>query len=258
MSTLTLSLIQTATCWHDPQRNHALFADYFAQVPEDSQLVVLPEMFTSGFTMAPASVAEPMDGPSVNWLIDSAASLDKVICGSLVIATDAGYVNRFLWVQPNGELHHYDKRHLFRISGEHLHYQAGAERPIMELSGWRIRPFICYDLRFPVWLRNQDDYDLLLGVANWPALRQPHWDMLLRARAIENQAFVAAVNCLGVDGNDVSYAGGSCALDPQGTELLQAGDQPGVHSIRLDLSALTAWRQQFPVYQDADHFELKD
>jgi omega-amidase len=257
MQPLTLSLIQTETHWHAPQRNRAMFADWFEEVPDEAAIVVLPEMFSTGFTMAPEVVAEPMDGPTMQWLIDSAAALDKVVCGSVVIAEEGACYNRFVWVQPDGEYQHYDKRHLFRIAGEHQHYAAGTARTTIYFEGWRIRPFVCYDLRFPVWLRNRNDYDLLLGVANWPAARQEAWNTLLRARAIENLCFTAAVNRIGTDGNDIAYRGGSCVYHPNGATEMEIFDDRGVFTITLDADALNIWRERFPAHLDADDFSLE-
>jgi omega-amidase len=256
MQPLTFCLIQTITHWHDAERNRALFADWFEDVPETAQVVVLPEMFSTGFTMAADAVAEPMDGPTMQWLIDAAAALDKVVCGSFVAQESGRCYNRFVWVQPNGEYVYYDKRHLFRMAGEHNHYAPGVTRPVIEHAGWRICPFVCYDLRFPVWLRNRGDYDVLLGVANWPAARQQHWNSLLRARAIENLAYVVAVNRIGSDGNNVAYRGGSAAYHPNGEALLEVFDDAGVFTITLDGDALALWRERFPAHLDADRFSL--
>ncbi len=256
MSPLTISLVQTALHWHAPERNHDMFAAWFEQVPEQAGVVVLPEMFSTGFTMAAGKVAEPMDGPTMQWLIDSAASLDKVVCGSLVIADSDVCTNRFVWVQPDGEVRHYDKRHLFRMAGEHDHYAPGATSITIDWQGWRIRPFVCYDLRFPVWLRTRDDYDVALGVANWPAARQIAWDTLLRARAIENLSYVVAVNRTGTDGNGVVYTGGTAAFAPDGETLQCAGSDEGIVTVTLDAGRLRSWREQFPAHMDADSFSL--
>lgn len=256
MQPLTLSLVQTATHWHDPEANRAMFDGYLSRVPADAQLVMLPEMFSTGFTMAAEAVAEPMSGPTVAWMRRSAASLGIVVCGSVVITEGGGCYNRFLWVTPEGDVVAYDKRHRFRMVGEHEHYAAGAERVIVELGDWRILPVVCYDLRFPVWLRSRRDYDLLLAVANWPAPRQAAWNALLRARAIENLACAAGVNIIGTDGNGVGYTGGSAVYDPQGTALLEAGSDAGIYTVTLDRQALEDHRSRFPAWQDADDFEL--
>jgi omega-amidase len=257
MQPLTLSLIQAATHWHAPAKNRALFDDWFAQVPAAADVVVLPEMFSTGFTMASAQVAEAMQGPTLEWLRRAAADLGKVVCGSLVIAEAGVHYNRFLWAQPDGSLQHYDKRHLFRMAGEHEHYAPGRRPLTLELKGWRIRPFVCYDLRFPVWLRNRGDYDLLLGVANWPAARQGAWNTLLRARAVENLSYVAGVNCMGRDGNGVDYRGGSGVYGPDGEIQLEVLDREGVLTATLEPQVLLRWRERFPANLDADNFELE-
>lgn len=256
MQPLTLSLIQTPTRWHAPADNRALFDDWFEQVPEESQLVVLPEMFSTGFTMASDDVAEPMSGPTVAWMRRSAADLGRVLCGSVVIEDGGACYNRFLWVTPDGEVITYDKRHRFRMAGEHEHYAAGCERRVIRLGDWRVLPLVCYDLRFPVWLRSRRDYDLLLAVANWPAARQAAWNALLKARAIENLACAAGVNIVGTDGNGVDYSGGSAVYDSEGTPLLEAGSDAGVFTVSLDREALEAHRERFPAWQDADEFAL--
>lgn len=257
MQPLTLSLIQTATRWHAPAKNRALFDDWFTQLPAESDVVVLPEMFSTGFTMDSTKVAEPMSGPTVTWLRQAAGTLGKVICGSLVIEENGAYYNRFFWAQPNGDLEHYDKRHRFRMAGEHEHYAAGQRPLTLTYKGWRIRPFVCYDLRFPVWLRNRDDYDLLLGVANWPAARQGAWNTLLRARAVENLSYVVGVNCMGRDGNGVEYRGGSGVYRPDGEIQLEQLDREGVFTATLEPELLVSWRERFPAHLDADQFELR-
>ncbi|MDH3643913.1 MAG: amidohydrolase [Gammaproteobacteria bacterium] len=258
MQPLTVSIIQTETRWHSPADNRALFERWFAQLPEDAQVVVLPEMFSTGFTMSSAEVAEPMDGPTVRWLQEQAAELGKVICGSLVIAEGGRYYNRFCWVDPAGNVATYDKRHRFRMANEHGHYSAGSQRCIIGVADWRVCPMICYDLRFPVWFRNRSDYDVLLCVANWPAARQHAWNSLLRARAIENQCYAVGLNIVGVDGNEVAYTGGSAVYSPEGHSLLEAGEASGVFTASLDGDALEDYRSRFPAWQDADAFSLDD
>ena len=258
MQPLTVSLIQTDTRWHDPAANRARFDRWFEDVPDSAQLVVLPEMFSTGFTMASAEVAEPMDGPTVGWMRDRAAALGRTLCGSVVIEDGGRFFNRLLWVPPDGAIESYDKRNRFRMAGEHEHYDAGARRCVVGLGGWRILPLVCYDLRFPVWLRNRGDYDLLLAVANWPAPRQTAWNALLRARAIENLAYAAGVNIVGTDGNGVPYTGGSAVYDPEGRTLAEAGNSVSLLTVTLDGEALADYRQRFPAWQDADDFELLD
>jgi len=255
---LTLALVQTATRWHDPAANRRLFDERLDAVPATADVVVLPEMFSTGFTMASREVAEPMDGPTVEWLRNSARRLGKVICGSLVIAEGGACFNRFVWMPPDGAVITYDKRHRFRMAGEHAHYAAGRERCIVTLREWRILPLVCYDLRFPVWLRNRGDYDLLLAVANWPAARLLAWDTLLRARAIENLAFAAGVNIVGVDGNGVAYAGGTAVYGPDGAAVLESVAAAGVYCVALDGATLADFRARFPAWQDADPFTLAE
>ncbi|WP_300657380.1 nitrilase-related carbon-nitrogen hydrolase, partial [Pseudomonas sp.] len=191
------------------------------------------------------------------WLLEQAARLQAVICGSLIIqAADGTYRNRLLWARPDGSLAHYDKRHLFRMAGEHKHYAAGEEQVLFELKGWQIRPLICYDLRFPVWSRDPHTTDLLLYTANWPAARRQHWNRLLPARAIENLCYVAAVNRIGQDGKGHAYSGDSQVLDFQGETLLDAVDADGVFRLSLKAAELAAYRERFPAYRDADAFNL--
>lgn len=256
MQPLNLALIQTNTHWHDAAANRALFESWFEQVPNDADIVVLPEMFTTGFTMASAVVAEPANGDTLDWMRNHAFELDAALCGSVVIEDSGRYFNRFVWAAPGEPLVFYDKRHRFRMAGEHEHYAAGVERKTFTYRGWRICPAVCYDLRFPVWLRNRADYDLLLVVANWPAARLEAWRTLLRARAIENQAYVAAVNIVGVDGNGVEYSGGSAAIDPNGEVLVEQIEGSILLRATLAMAPLESLRAAFPVWQDADRFNL--
>ncbi len=261
-SSIDISLIQTATHWHDPAANRSLFDRWLEGVPASSDLVVLPEMFSTGFTMASIEQAESMDGPTVSWLIDAARRTGKTLCGSVVIARHTQstakpeYVNRLLWVTPAGEVTSYDKRHRFRMAGEHLHYEAGKDRVIVKHKGVRILLQVCYDLRFPVFARNRDDYDVYLLVANWPAARQHHWNTLLAARAIENQCYVVAVNRVGEDGNGVTYSGGSGIYNFQGEADVVSFETEAVLSGQLDMTAQANYREAFPAWQDADRFHL--
>lgn len=257
--TLKISMVQTATHWHNPAANRAMFDDWLQQIPSDSEIVMLPEMFSTGFTMASSEQAETMAGPTLSWLVAAAKELNKTLCGSVVIATDDSHMqclNRLLWVTPEGEVTCYDKRHRFRMAGEHKYFEAGEERVVVTHNGVRLLLQVCYDLRFPVFARNRGDYDVYLIVANWPAARQQHWNTLLAARAIENQCYVAAVNCVGTDGNDVSYSGGSGIFSFSGEPQSQLFDEPGIINGELDLAALEAYRKAFPAWQDADSFSL--
>lgn len=260
MQTLTLTLLQTATHWHAPARNRTHFETLLDQVPSSSQLVVLPEMFTTGFTMDSAAVAESMDGETVNWMLAQSQQRQQVLCGSLVIKEQGEYFNRLLWVQPNGEIQVYDKGHLFRMAGEDEHYSEGTRRVVVDFQGWRICLCVCYDLRFPVWLRNDRKYDLLLCVANWPAARRDIWQTLLRARAVENQAFCAGVNIIGSDGAGIVYGGGSAVYHGDGKVLVDPQvnlSKQRIITQTLDLAELEAIRSSFPVALDADEFTIK-
>jgi predicted amidohydrolase len=257
VSTLNVVLVQADLAWHEAAENRRRLDAMLAAVA-GADLVVLPEMFASGFTMQPEQVAETMAGHSVAWLRAQAARLGAVVCGSLALRDGNAFVNRFLWATPAGELAHYDKRHLFRMSGEHLHYAAGARRAVFVQRGVRVLPQVCYDLRFPVFARSRGDYDLLVCVANWPAARQAAWDTLLRARAIENQCYVVGVNRVGSDGNGIAYAGGSTACGPAGEQFVLAREQPAVLAVTLDFAALAAQRAAFPAWRDADAFRLEE
>ncbi|MDX5373689.1 MAG: amidohydrolase [Pseudomonadaceae bacterium] len=254
---LELALIQSELDWHDPAANRARFEPLLEQA-RGADLVVLPEMFSTGFSMHSAELAEAEDGPTTQWLREQAARIGAVVTGSLIIrAADGSYRNRLLWARPDGSLAHYDKRHLFRMAGEHKHYSAGGERVLLELRGWRVRPLICYDLRFPVWSRDPQDTDLLLYTANWPGARRQHWNRLLPARAIENLCYVAAVNRIGTDGKGHAYSGDSQVLDFQGEPLLAPGAAAGVFRVRLSAKELAAYRERFPAFLDADGFTLQ-
>ena len=253
---LTLCLVQTPTHWHDPPRNRALFDALLGDLPRDADVALLPEMFTTGFTMRAAEVAEPMDGPTVAWMRNRARRLDCALCGSLVIEEGGKFFNRMIWAAADGGITTYDKRHRFRMAGEHQHYEEGTVRVVVGCRGWRISLAVCYDLRFPVWLRNRGDYDLLLLAANWPRARRLAWDALLRARAIENLSLVAGVNVLGKDGNGVRYAGGSALYGPEGEALVEAGERQGVFTATLEKAPLDAHRAAFPAWRDADGFAI--
>ncbi|WP_068829808.1 amidohydrolase [Pseudomonas sp. BMS12] len=253
---LELALVQCELAWQNPSANREYFAAQLEQA-RGADLVVLPEMFSTGFSMHSAELAEPEDGPTTAWLREQAQRIDAVVTGSLIIqAADGSYRNRLLWARPDGSLAHYDKRHLFRMAGEHKHYAAGEEQVVLEVKGWRVRTLICYDLRFPVWSRDPEGTDLLLYTANWPAARRQHWNRLLPARAIENLCYVAAVNRIGSDGNGHPYSGDSQVLDFQGEALLAPGDAAGVFRVTLAAAELAAYRQRFPAHMDADAFSL--
>lgn len=254
---LRVTMIQADLAWQDPAANRHALATHFRGLQGHTDLIVLPEMFSTGFTMDAHKCAETMDGPTVGWMREEAAAMGCAITGSLVIRDGEQHYNRLLWAAPDGSLAHYDKRHLFRMAREHDHYAAGDRRLVVELKGWRICPMVCYDLRFPVWSRNRGDYDVLLYVANWPQRRRAAWCALLKARAIENLCYVVGVNRVGRDGNGASYSGDSAAIDFFGQTL--GGDRGGdlVETVVLDREALQMWRRDFPAHLDADEFDLK-
>ena len=253
---LNIALVQTSLAWHNRQAN----LDHFELLLEQARgadLIILPEMFTTGFSMDSATQAEPENGPTHRWLQSQAAKYNAVITGRVIIqAADGSHRNRLLWARPDGEVLHYDKRHLFRMAGEHNHYTPGERQVLFEIKGWRIRPLICYDLRFPVWSRDAQDTDLLLYTANWPGARRQHWNRLLPARAIENLCYVAAVNRVGTDGKGFAYTGDSQVLDFQGESLLSAGEADGVFTVCLKADELAAYRSKFPANLDADTFQF--
>ena len=257
MSALNVSLVQADLAWHDPERNRAQLAKRIEGVAGSSDVIVLPEMFTTGFSMDAPSLAEPMTGPSVAWLRAQAEASDAAICGSLIVVEDGRYLNRFCWATPDGELTTYDKRHLFRMAGEHEHYAAGEARCTIDFRGFRILPLVCYDLRFPVWSRNTQQYDLMIVVANWPTPRRNAWQTLLRARAIENVSYVAGVNRVGEDGNGVPYGGDSAVIDFLGNPLACLAEVETEVSVTLDRDRLLRFRERFPFHLDADGFALQ-
>ncbi len=265
MQNLRVSIVQGATRWHDPAGNRAYYGDLIAPLKGLSDLVVLPETFTSGFSNDAIGNAETMDGPTVAWIREQAAQLDAAVTGSVQLRTDQGVFNRMLFATPDGGLHHYDKRHLFRYAREHERYAAGRERLSVDWRGWRICPLVCYDLRFPVFSRNrydversgQLDYDLALYVANWPAARAYPWKTLLRARAIENLSYVVGVNRVGTDGNGLDYSGDSAVIDFLGHAVSECTDQQVVVTTTLQASGLQAHRDHFPAMLDGDGFDLR-
>jgi predicted amidohydrolase len=254
---LRVTMIQADLAWQDPATNRRNLAAHFRGLAGHTDLIVLPEMFTTGFSMDAASLAETMAGATVAWLREESAAVGCVITGSLIVEEDGKHYNRLVWATPDGGVAYYDKRHLFRMAHEDQHYAAGDQRLVVTLKGWRVCPLVCYDLRFPVWSRNRGDYDVLLYVANWPSRRRTAWSALLRARAIENVCYVVGVNRVGKDGNGANYAGDSVALDFLGQVL--GGERGGdfVETVVLDRESLATFRRDFPVHLDADDFELR-
>jgi omega-amidase len=258
MSDLRITLVQTALHWHDPAANRRMLDEKLKGLAGTTDLVVLPEMFTTGFTMAPEQAAESANGPSIDWLREKARELNAVVTGSISTRDGAGYYNRLTWMRPDGTSASYDKRHLFRMAREHEHYASGEKRLTVELNEWRICPLICYDLRFPVWSRNRGDYDALIYVANWPARRRYAWQILLKARAIENLSYCIGVNRVGADGGGVEHTGDSVALDFMGQPMLTASEQAFIETVTLSRAALDEHRTRFPAHLDADNFDLRN
>jgi len=264
MNDLRISLVQGDTRWHDPAGNRDYYGHLIAPLHGTTDLVVLPETFTSGFSNDAISQAEGMDGPTVAWLRDQSRKLDAAITGSVQIRTDEGVFNRLFFATPDGGLKRYDKRHLFRYAKEHERYAAGRDRLTVEWKGWRICPLVCYDLRFPVYSRNRYDverkggldYDLLIYVANWPSARAYPWKTLLRARAIENLCFVAGLNRVGTDGNSLHYSGDSAVIDFLGHPLSESTDEELVTTTTLPAAELLAHRERFPAMLDGDAFTI--
>src|SRR5690554_6442209 len=254
---LKVALLQTELAWEDSEANLRAFDAQLSDLKRPVDLVVLPEMFNTGFTMNAAEMAQDMEGEVVSWLEAKSTELDAAICGSAIIKEGDKYFNRMLYA-VNGRVRLcYDKRHLFRMAGEDGLFSPGAQRPMIELKGWRIMPRVCYDLRFPVWNRNYD-CDLQIYIANWPRARVDAWDKLLMARAIENQCYVVGVNRVGQDGNDIAYSGHSVVLDPKGNALTPAENESnGWIYGTLDMEALEEFRKKFPVYLDGDEFDIK-
>jgi predicted amidohydrolase len=220
---------------------------------EKTDLIVLPEMFTSGFSMKAAELAQTMSGPAVTWLLEKADALQADIVSSVIIKEQNCFFNRLLWVKPDGRVMSYDKRHLFRMAGEDKVYTAGNQKLIIELHGWKISPFVCYDLRFPIWTRNLNNvFDVSIFIANWPEVRAHHWKTLLRARSIENQCYTVGVNRVGTDGINISYSGDSSIIDPLGNISFQSAFTSCIYTSVLSAATLGMVRKQFPVWMDAD------
>lgn len=263
---LEISIVQAETIWHDPQANRDYYQQLFREQNLHSDLIVLPETFTSGFSNEAVAEAETMQGPTVAWLREQAQALNTAITGSLQILDGGQVFNRMLWAMPDGELHVYDKRHLFRMANEHQRYAAGKDKIFIDYKGWRICPLVCYDLRFPVFSRNRYnstranayDYDLLIYVANWPSPRHFAWQTLLKARAIENLSYVVGVNRVGTDGNQLGYSGGSTVLDFMGQTIVESGSEASLQSASISHAELTAFRERFPAHLDADEFSIGD
>jgi len=253
---LRISTIQCQLEWENPVANRQRIERMLDPLVSFTDLIILPEMFSTGFSMNPAPLAESMDGETVEWMRQQAVKTQAVITGSLIIQKDEQFFNRLIWIFPDGSLQSYDKRHLFSHAGEDEHYTAGQERTICQWKGWKICPQICYDLRFPVWSRNTVDYDLLIYVANWPIMRRYHWQTLLKARAIENQCYTIGVNRVGMDGNDIPYSGDSMVIDYLGHPIYHISDVENVFTTTLDLEKQQNLRNKLKFLKDRDNYTI--
>lgn len=255
---MKVSLIQAPLVWENPAENRLYFEGKINAIAQQVDLIVLPEMFTSGFTMNPQNVAESMEGETISWLISIAKSKVVALTGSLVIKEDQYFFNRMVFVFPTGEVDFYDKRHLFTLAGEDKVYQPGKDKKIIEYKSWKICLQVCYDLRFPVFVRNTENYDLLIYVANWPKTRTNAWDILLKARAVENMCYVIGVNRIGVDFNDHEYVGHSQIIDELGSYLLEPQQNEHVFHFTLDKQKMLETRKKLNFLNDRDNFLISD
>lgn len=263
MNNLRLTAIQTSLHWEDAGANRAMLEEKIWKISQPTDVIVLPEMFTTGFTMNAAPVAEAMNLQTTKWMKQMADQTGALILGSVIIKEANQFFNRLIWMEPGGDLKVYDKRHLFRMAKENNVYAGGQKKLVSSWKGWNICPLVCYDLRFPVWSRNRYDkesktleYDLLVYVANWPQARVTAWDALLKARAIENLSYVAGVNRVGPDPQGISYNGHSWVLDPRGNTLWFGEEAETHQTVTLDATLLHEHRERFPAYLDADDFHL--
>ncbi|MBI3883755.1 MAG: amidohydrolase [Sphingobacteriales bacterium] len=268
MGALTITTIQTDLVWENKSANLNLLRKKINAIEEKTEIVVLPEMFSTGFSMQPELLAETMEGETIEWMKEVAIENKIILTGSIIIKENEQYFNRLIWMLPNGQFGYYDKRHLFAFAKEDDHYTAGNKRLIASVKGWKINLQVCYDLRFPVWSTQkplphttlpedqQPEYDLLIYVANWPEKRSHAWKTLLCARAIENQCYVVGVNRVGDDGNNIYHSGNSLVIDPLGQVLYHAADSEDIFTIKLEKEKLEAIRTKFPFWKDADNFNL--
>jgi omega-amidase len=268
MSSLTITTIQTNLHWEDKAANLQMLEEKIKNIQQKTEVVVLPEMFSTGFSMKPELLAETMDGETVQWMKRVAAEKKIILTGSVIIKEEEVFYNRLIWVLPNGQYGVYDKRHRFAFAGEDQHYTAGTKRLIASVKGWKINLQVCYDLRFPVWARQSPrllndggqesgaEYDVLIYVANWPERRSNAWKTLLQARAIENQCYVVGVNRVGNDGNNIYHSGDSMIIDPLGEILYQKKDEEDIFTITIDKAHLHGIREKLPFLKDADNFTI--
>jgi omega-amidase len=264
MQDLKISLIQSDLHWEDIEANLAMFEEKIWQIGNSTDVIILPEMFTTGFTMSANKLAEHMNMRTFKWMKQMADQTGALILGSYIVSVHERYFNRLLWMEPGGNFKTYDKRHLFRMAGEHKTYAPGESLLISTWKGWRICPLVCYDLRFPVWSRNKWDvntkklsYDVMVYIANWPTTRIDQWDTLLKARAIENLSYVAAVNRIGQDENGIEYNGHSSIVSPKGEFIYTTEGMETSRTVELSANSLHAFRDRFPAYMDADEFTIE-
>lgn len=257
-NTLKIAIIQSDLVWENPKDNRAHFINKIESIKEPVDVILLPEMFTSGFTMTPENVFETMDGSTIKWLKKISQAKQTAIGGSLVIKENNHFYNRFVFVTSDGLIETYDKRHTFTLAGEDKVYKAGAKKIVIDYKGWKICPLVCYDLRFPVWARNAENYDMLFYVANWPKPRIDAWDTLLKARAIENMSYCIGVNRVGNDANNHEYSGHSAAYDGLGTQLTSLeDDEEGIEIVTLDKKHISTIRNKLKFLDDRDSFTVK-
>ena len=264
MQDLKVTLIQADLSWEDRDRNLDVFTSKIKAIDEETDLIVLPEMFTTGFAMEPHKLAEPMGCKSMRWMHKMASGKGCVVTGSIIIKEDEKFYNRLIWMRPDGSHESVDKKHLFTFAGENKHYSPGNKKLIVELKGWKIMPLICYDLRFPVWSRNRYDaekgfdYDCMINTANWPEKRSHVWRILLMARALENQSYVVGINRIGTDGNNISYSGDSAVISPKGENLSNIPPlKEHTETVLMSKSELDRFRDNFRPWADWDDFEIK-
>lgn len=266
MEKLNITTIQSHLHWEDKAANLKMFGEKIASLEEGTHIIVLPEMFSTGFSMDPKTLAETMGGETVGWMKRTAIENRVILTGSLIIEEEGSYFNRMIWMLPNGDCGTYDKRHRFSLAGEDVHYTSGQKRMITSVGGWRINLQVCYDLRFPVWSRQQvynnpenqpqPEYDVLINVANWPEKRSLAWKTLLQARAIENQCYVVGVNRVGEDGNGITHSGDSMVIGPAGEILYHMHKEEDVHTVVLQKTELEKTRRAYPFWRDADGFVI--
>ncbi len=256
MDNLTISFIQADLAWENRDINLKKF-EYFFEKNSNTDIMILPEMFNTGFSMNVEKTAEPFDGYTVEWMKKQATKYNFVLTGSITVVENSKYYNRFIVAYPDGKTVYYDKRHLFRMGQENNKFSAGSKNILFEIKGWKIRPLVCYDLRFPVWSRNYDNYDMLIYVANWPKPRRKVWETLLKARAIENQCYVVGVNRTGIDGNDLQYSGDSVIVDFKGNIITSLHENlENIVTFSVSLNELKQFKEKFPVHLDADDFTI--